>query len=162
MGDVSAQGRLILAAEDDETKRLVVQRRFALLGYAVEVAKDGAEALELSNSKAYGLLLTDCHMLRIDGFEPKLAVRESGQTGSKNTSIVALIANALVNEAERCLNAEMDDYLAKPARLKKLGDTLARRRIVEARRRFRKDASNWFRQPRTRFGANRNPLCSKR
>jgi PAS domain S-box-containing protein len=121
-----AQGRLILVAEDNETNRLVVQRQLALLGYAAEVAEDGAEALEMFNQKAYGLLLTDCHMPNMDGFDLTSAVREGEQTSDKHTPIVALTANALVGEAERCLNAGMDDYLAKPVRLKELGDTLAR------------------------------------
>ena len=120
------QGRLILVAEDNETNRLVVQRQLALLGYAAEVAEDGAEALKMFDEKAYGLLLTDCHMPNMDGFDLTTAVREREQTSVEHTPIVALTANALVGEAERCLNAGMDDYLAKPVRLKELGDTLAR------------------------------------
>ena len=121
-----ARGCLILVAEDNETNRLVVQRQLALLGYAAEVAEDGAEALKMFDEKEYGLLLTDCHMPIMDGFGLTLAVREREQTSGKHTPIVALTANALVGEAERCLNAGMDDYLAKPVRLKELGDTLAR------------------------------------
>jgi signal transduction histidine kinase/CheY-like chemotaxis protein len=126
IADALAQGRLILVAEDNETNRLVVQRQLALLGYAAEVAEDGAEALEMFDGKAYGLLLTDCHMPNMDGFDLTSAVREREQTSGKHTPIVALTANALVGEAERCLNAGMDDYLAKPVRLRELGDTLAR------------------------------------
>jgi PAS domain S-box-containing protein len=121
-----AQGRLILVAEDNETNRLVVQRQLALLGYAAEVAEDGAEALGMFDGKAYGLLLTDCHMPNMDGFDLTTAVRERELASGNHTPIVALTANALVGEAERCLNAGMDDYLAKPVRLKELGDTLAR------------------------------------
>ena len=120
------RGSLILVAEDNETNRLVVQRQLALLGYAAEVAEDGAEALRMFDEKAYGLLLTDCHMPNLDGFDLTAAVREREQESGRRTPIVALTANALVGEAERCLNAGMDDYLAKPVRLKKLGDTLGR------------------------------------
>lgn len=124
--DALARGSLILVAEDNETNRLVVQRQLALLGYAAEVAEDGAEALRMFDGKAYGLLLTDCHMPNLDGFDLTAAVREREQASGKRTPIVALTANALVGEAERCLNAGMDDYLAKPVRLKELGDTLGR------------------------------------
>jgi CheY-like chemotaxis protein len=124
--DALSQGTLILVAEDNETNRLVVQRQLALLGYAAEVAEDGAVALEMFDGKAYGLLLTDCHMPNLDGFGLTAAVREREQTSGRHTPIVALTANALVGEAERCLNAGMDDYLAKPVRLKDLGQTLAR------------------------------------
>jgi PAS domain S-box-containing protein len=126
VGEALAQGNLILVAEDNETNRLVVQRQLALLGYAAEVAEDGVEALGMFDKKPYGLLLTDCHMPNMDGFDLTSAVREREQTSGKHTPIVALTANALVGEAERCLNAGMDDYLAKPVRLKELGDTLAR------------------------------------
>ena len=126
VAEALAQGRLILVAEDNETNRLVVQRQLALLGYAAEVAEDGAEALTMFDEKAYGLLLTDCHMPNMDGFDLTSAVRERDQANGNRTPIVALTANALVGEAERCLHAGMDDYLAKPVRLKELGDTLAR------------------------------------
>ena len=117
---------MILVAEDNETNRLVVQRQLALLGFAAEVAEDGVAALAMFARRTYGLLLTDCHMPNMDGFDLTAAVRQREQATGRRTPIVALTANALVGEAERCLQAGMDDYLAKPVRLRELGDTLAR------------------------------------
>ena len=126
VAEALAEGSLILVAEDNETNRLVVQRQLALLGYAAEVAEDGASALAMFDEKPYGLVLTDCHMPVMDGFDLTARIREREQASGKRTPIVALTANALVGEAERCLNAGMDDYLAKPVRLRDLGDTLGR------------------------------------
>ncbi len=124
--EAQAQGTLILVAEDNETNRLVVQRQLALLGYAAEVAVAGVEAMRMFAEKSYGLVLTDCHMPNMDGFDLTAQIRASEPSGGRRTPIVALTANALVGEAERCLNAGMDDYLAKPVRLRDLGETLAR------------------------------------
>jgi signal transduction histidine kinase/CheY-like chemotaxis protein len=124
--DALDQGRLILVAEDNATNRMLVQRQLTLLGYQAEYAEDGDIALDLWHEKAYGLVLTDCHMPNMDGFELTRKIRgvEAG-TGS-HVPIIALTANALVGEAERCLGTGMDDYLAKPATLRDMGRVLGR------------------------------------
>jgi PAS domain S-box-containing protein len=112
------QGQLILVAEDNEINQQVVQRQLALLGLASEVANDGREALERWRTGKYALLLTDMHMPRMDGYELTLAIRsEEARNGVGHTPIIALTANALKGEAERCKAGGMDDYLSKPVRL---------------------------------------------
>ena len=123
-----AQGRLILVVEDNPVNQLVVRRQLALLGYAAEAAQDGVEAFAMWRAKDYGLILTDCHMPNMDGYQLATAVREveaaSGE--SRRVPIVALTANAMAGEDERCFAAGMDDYLAKPVALTVMGQTLGR------------------------------------
>jgi CheY-like chemotaxis protein/HPt (histidine-containing phosphotransfer) domain-containing protein len=118
-------GRLILLAEDNETNRDVMQEQLRILGYAVEVAGDGATALAMWRTGRYGLLLTDCHMPHMDGFALTDAIRQ-GEGPQDHMPIVAVTANALDGEQQRCLERGMDDYLTKPLRLSELGNMLAK------------------------------------
>ena len=124
-------GQLILMAEDNETNRDVLREQLRLLGYACEVAMDGAQALSMwregqrgSNSR-YALLLTDCHMPKMDGFELTDAIRQEEAAGTR-LPIIAITANAMQGEAERCHDRGMDGYLCKPLRMGELSDTLHR------------------------------------
>jgi two-component system, sensor histidine kinase and response regulator len=114
--EAQRQGRLILVAEDNETNQKVLLHQLALLGVAADVAGDGREALERWNAGDYALLLTDVNMPRMDGYELCAAIR-AGEGGSRRRPIIALTANALKGEAERCRAAGMDDYLTKPTPL---------------------------------------------
>ena len=117
--DALRQGRLILVAEDNETNQKVILQQLALLGYAADVAADGQAALERWQSGDYDLLLTDLHMPAMDGYELAMAIREH-EAGQRHTPVIALTANALKGEAERCRAAGMDDYLSKPTPLTEL------------------------------------------
>jgi CheY-like chemotaxis protein/HPt (histidine-containing phosphotransfer) domain-containing protein len=112
-------GRLILVAEDNETNQQVILRQLAVLGFAADLADDGREALDRWEQGHYALVLTDLHMPRMDGYDLARAIRMA-ERGQARTPIVALTANALRGEAERCRAAGMDDYLSKPAPLKDL------------------------------------------
>ena len=120
-----AAGQLILLAEDNETNRLIMQEQLRLLGYVAQTARDGVEALQMWASGSYALLLTDCHMPNMDGFELTAAIRQAEAKGA-HLPIIAVTANAMQGEAQRCLERGMDDYLSKPLRLEKLGAMLAR------------------------------------
>jgi signal transduction histidine kinase/DNA-binding response OmpR family regulator len=109
-------GRLILVAEDNETNQEVILRQLALLGYAADVADNGRHALNRWQSGGYALLLTDLHMPEMDGYELTSAIRAQEQ-GSRRIPILALTANALKGEADRCRLTGMDDYLSKPLQL---------------------------------------------
>jgi CheY-like chemotaxis protein/HPt (histidine-containing phosphotransfer) domain-containing protein/anti-sigma regulatory factor (Ser/Thr protein kinase) len=117
------QGRLMLVAEDNETNRKVIQHQLALLGYTADITGDGRQALERWKSGDYALLLTDLHMPEMDGYQLTAAIR-AGEAGKRRIPIVALTANALKGEADRCHAAGMDDYLSKPARLEDLKSML--------------------------------------
>jgi CheY-like chemotaxis protein/HPt (histidine-containing phosphotransfer) domain-containing protein len=114
--DALRQGRLILVAEDNDTNQKVILQQLALLGFAADVASDGREALERWRSGDYGLLLTDLHMPKMDGYELAVAIRAE-ENGARHIVIIALTANALKGEAQRCRDIGMDDYLSKPAPL---------------------------------------------
>jgi CheY-like chemotaxis protein/HPt (histidine-containing phosphotransfer) domain-containing protein/anti-sigma regulatory factor (Ser/Thr protein kinase) len=122
-------GELILFAEDNETNRDVIQEQLRLLGYACEVAEDGAMALQMwlagqtQDPSRYALLLTDCHMPNLDGFGLTDAIRRAETDGS-HLPIIAITANAMQGEAQRCRERGMDDYLSKPLRMKELAAAL--------------------------------------
>ena len=113
------QGRLILIAEDNQTNQKVIVRQLALLGYTADVAGDGREALNHWRSGEYSLLLTDLHMPQLDGYELTQAIRAEEKQG-RRIPIIALTANALKGEAERCRAVGMDDYRSKPSPLAEL------------------------------------------
>ncbi|HTE43107.1 MAG TPA: ATP-binding protein, partial [Steroidobacteraceae bacterium] len=116
-------GQLILIAEDNETNQKVIVRQLALLGYTADVAPDGRQALEHWKSGDYALLLTDLHMPKMDGYELTEAIRGE-EKGGKRIPIIALTANALQGEADRCLEVGMDDYRSKPSPLAELKSVL--------------------------------------
>ena len=123
--DAARLNQLILLAEDNETNRNVIQQQLRLLGYACEVAQDGAIALQMwqANPARYALLLSDCHMPHLDGFGLTKAIREQEPAGTR-MRIIAATANAMQGEAQRCLERGMDDYLSKPMRMPELAATL--------------------------------------
>ena len=123
--EAARDGKLILIAEDNETNRDVIKEQLRLLGYAGEFAEDGATALALWHKGSYALLLTDCHMPNMDGFELTETIRAT-QTAGQRIPIIAITANAMEGEAQRCRERGMDDYLSKPLRLNELGPMLAK------------------------------------
>jgi CheY-like chemotaxis protein len=125
--EAAQNGRLILVAEDNETNRDVMREQLRLLGYACELGFDGALALQMWQSQPgrYALLLTDCHMPNMDGFELTEAIRAAQGTRT-HLPIIAITANAMQGEAQRCLERGMDGYLSKPLRLSELGPMLAK------------------------------------
>lgn len=125
IAEAVATGQLILVAEDNDISREVIQEQLRILGYACEAAADGSIALEKWRSGRYSLLLSDCHMPNLDGFGLTAAIRKEEAAG-KRIPIIAVTGNAMMGEAQRCLENGMDDYLAKPLRLNELGAKLDR------------------------------------
>ncbi len=118
-------GQLILVAEDNKTNVKVIIHQLGLLGYAAEVANDGKEALELWRKEPFALLLTDCHMPEIDGYDLARAIRLEEKEGQR-MPIIAITADALSGTHNHCLEAGMDDYLTKPTQVEKLNAMLSR------------------------------------
>lgn len=116
--------RLILVAEDNRINQSVIRRQLGLLGFSCEIANDGEEAFKMLQQRSYALLLTDCHMPNCDGMELTARIRSMEQKSDNHLPIVAITANALQGEAEKCLAAGMDGYLPKPISIDKLKNIL--------------------------------------
>ncbi|CAO3375911.1 DUF3369 domain-containing protein [Azospirillum argentinense] len=117
----------ILVAEDHPTNRQVIQRQLALLGQTADMAEDGVQALALWRDGDYALLLTDCQMPEMDGFELTRLIRaEEAESGRPRLPIIAVTANAMAGEAQRCLSAGMDDAVSKPVEIGHLRRLLER------------------------------------
>jgi signal transduction histidine kinase/CheY-like chemotaxis protein/HPt (histidine-containing phosphotransfer) domain-containing protein len=127
--DVAARaGSLVLVVDDHPINRLVLQKQVNALGYACETAENGAEALEKWRRGRYALLLLDCNMPEVSGYDVCRAIRagESEEAQRARTPVIACTANALVGESDKCAEAGMDDYLVKPVALGELAAKLAR------------------------------------
>jgi CheY-like chemotaxis protein len=114
--DAIRQRRLVLVAEDNEINQRVISEQLGALGYAADIAANGTRALDMWASGAYALVLSDLHMPEMDGYDLAAAIRTL-EGGRSRIPIVALTANALRGESERCIAAGMDDYLSKPTPL---------------------------------------------
>jgi PAS domain S-box-containing protein len=136
-----ARGR-ILVVEDNTTNQMVAVRMLEKLGYRADVAADGKEAVTAVSQVPYDLVLMDCQMPVMDGFEATAAIRERecrGDAGhrpeerashrlapTKHIPIIAMTANAMSSDRERCLAAGMDDFLSKPVTKEALDATIQR------------------------------------
>jgi PAS domain S-box-containing protein len=121
-----AEGVRVLAVDDYEVNLEVLAGQFEILGIPLDVANGGIEALTLWRRGNYALVLSDIHMPDMDGFELTREIRaeEALKLGGRRTPIVALTANALKGEADRCLAAGMDGYLSKPLTLDRLREAV--------------------------------------
>ncbi|HEY4292014.1 ATP-binding protein [Luteibacter sp.] len=107
----------ILLAEDHPVNQELVRAQLGLRGYACDVVDDGVAALAALETAPYDLLLVDCHMPRMDGYEVAREVRRREAGTGRRLPIVAMTADARSDQRERCLAAGMDDLLRKPIRL---------------------------------------------
>jgi two-component system sensor histidine kinase/response regulator len=130
--DQSPNGILILLAEDGEVNQLVAKRMLQKFGYRVEVAWDGQQAVEAWQRNKYPIILMDCQMPGVDGYEATRQIRKlEAQGGGRPTQIIAMTANALQGDRELCIASGMTDYVSKPVDQKKLQAALAK--ALEAR-----------------------------
>jgi len=126
---VPRQGSRVLVVDDHPVNREVLVRQLDLLGIDADTAVDGVEALAMWTPGRYAAVLADIHMPRMDGYELARRVRlaEAEREGvTKRTPMVAVTANAMRGEEERCLAAGMDAYLAKPVTIDRLRAALER------------------------------------
>ncbi|MCK6445654.1 MAG: response regulator [Planctomycetes bacterium] len=117
-------GLSVLVVEDNTVNQRVVLRMLERLGARATAVSGGVEALHATAAQTFDLVLMDCQMPGMDGFEASRALREREVHGGRRLPIVALTANALSGDRERCLEAGMDDYLAKPVSMGELSRVL--------------------------------------
>jgi CheY-like chemotaxis protein len=106
------QGGHILVVEDNAVNRKVAVGMLEKLGYTTDIAIDGQAAVDMFRPGAFDLILMDCQMPRMDGYDATCAIRALEPDG--HTPIVAMTASAMASDRERCLAVGMDDYLSKP------------------------------------------------
>jgi PAS domain S-box-containing protein len=120
-----APSRRILTAEDNPVNQLVISEQLKTLGYEVTAVSNGLEVLEALAAGTYDLVLMDCQMPQLDGYEAAARIRQL-PGGTARIPIVALTAHALQEDLDKCLAAGMDDYITKPFREESLQRKLAR------------------------------------
>jgi two-component system, sensor histidine kinase len=115
-----ANGIKILIAEDNVINRSVLMKQLQVLGYEVQGVVNGQEAVVFCQNHEVDCILMDCQMPIMSGYEAAFLIRQQ----EINVVIIGLTANALPGDREKCLDAGMDDYLAKPVFVKDLKETL--------------------------------------
>jgi two-component system, sensor histidine kinase and response regulator len=124
----------VLIVEDNDVNQMVARRLLKTFGIEARVVSDGAQAVDAVRSEAWDLIFMDCQMPVMDGYEATRAIRTFSRV-----PIVAMTANALIGDREKCLAAGMDDFISKPVRKELVADALVRwlpatSRVEEARR----------------------------
>jgi CheY-like chemotaxis protein len=109
----------VLLADDNSTNQKVATQMLEKLGCAVDVASNGQQAIDMYKVGSYDLILMDCEMPEVDGFEATRRIRGT-ESGARRVPIIAMTANAMSGDRQRCLSAGMDDYVSKPYRLRDL------------------------------------------
>jgi PAS domain S-box-containing protein len=125
---VTVRGRTarILIAEDNATNREVTLAQVRKLGYQAGAVSTGAEAIEAVEHGGYDLVLMDCQMPVMDGFEAARGIRRSIHPNIPGIPIIAITADAMPADRDRCLSEGLNDYLAKPVNMGRLADVLAK------------------------------------
>jgi diguanylate cyclase (GGDEF)-like protein len=122
--DAVHRGKRVLVVEDNRTNQQVALGMLERLGCHVKIAETGEEALKAVAGSAYDLVLMDCQMPEMDGYEATRRIRLQ-ESGNQRVPIIAMTADTQPGVHERCIDAGMDDYLLKPVRLDELNEKLS-------------------------------------
>ena len=105
----------ILVAEDNHINQIVVREMLINAGFSCEIVENGAKACEIVFQREFSLILMDCQMPEMDGFEATIEIRRrESQLGQARIPIIALTANAMQGDEQKCLAVGMDGYCTKP------------------------------------------------
>jgi len=117
----------ILAVDDHPVNQVFIQKVLKKLGFKnIDLAENGEQALNYINHNTYDIVLMDCQMPVIDGYQATSLLREKEANDERHLPVIALTANAMVGDKEKCIKAGMDDYLSKPVRPEKLKKIMAK------------------------------------
>jgi len=122
---VERRGVRVLLAEDNAVNRKVALGMLKKLGFTADSVADGEQVLSALSERTYDLVLMDCQMPVMDGYEAARRIRALEKPGGKRIPVVAMTAYAMSGDRERCIEAGMDDYLAKPISIEALSAALA-------------------------------------
>ncbi len=120
----SFHGTRVLVVEDMQVNQMLMAKILEKLGCEIESATNGLKALDKLKTTEYDIVFMDCHMPEMDGFEATREIRQSEARRGKHTIIVALTADAMTGDREKCLNAGMDDYINKPFKPEQIAQML--------------------------------------
>ena len=119
--------RRVLVAEDNAVNQLLALTLIRKFGYSAHAVANGEEALQAFSTGDYDLVLMDCQMPEMDGFEATTAIRKLESAENRpRTPVIALTANAMKEDELRCYEAGMDDYVSKPIKKERLAEVLDR------------------------------------
>lgn len=125
----------VLVAEDNQVNQLIITKILEKLGAQCLVVGNGKEVIDALQATPFQLVLMDCNMPEMDGYEATHLIRAKNLVPDKTIPIIAMTANAMRGDAERCLDAGMDDYLSKPLNFKKVSEVLLKwQGIIESRK----------------------------
>jgi len=120
------RNRSVLVVEDNSILRELARRQLCKLGLSSHVVSNGRQAVEAAAQSDYDLILMDCQMPGMSGFEASLTIRQEEAPSGRHTPIIAMTASAMPGDRERCLASGMDDYLSKPVSQEQLRRVLER------------------------------------
>ncbi len=113
----------VLVAEDNVVNQKIVLKILSKLGHSADAVANGLEAVQANQRMAYDMILMDCQMPDMDGYQATAEIRKL-ESKEGHVPIIALTANAMAGDREKCLDAGMDDFLTKPIQPKLLTETL--------------------------------------
>lgn len=126
VAEKASEQKEVLLVEDNTINQKVAQAMLEKMGYKIDIAFNGAEAVDALQQKNYGLVLMDLQMPVMDGYEATRTIRSSGEVLNSEVPIIAMTANATKEDRQQCLDAGMDDYVPKPVERKVMMNMLKR------------------------------------